>query len=258
MSAIGQCIGRVPLNVRSYKNSQDFARLGALLRATASYDSSIDITLNGTDVSNMGTQALRYPRPLNAIASLDLGQPTPANQPLYTGAPTYGGFQSVEFSAASPDKLFKANTNLIGLDPISFVIVRKLLTTKNVYVANSVGVTGGLWIRALTNNSLQNLGGGGRTFTDGASDSNLHVLAAGQDRSQTNALMLIDGTPVAVAAAGTMGADPGPTAQLSIGDHAAGGAATDMDFLAMHIFQYMLPVNLAAALCAAARARYQF
>ena len=259
MSAYGQRLGRAAVNVHSAKKGSDLLRLCAALRATAIYDSTLDLTLNGTDVSGLANQGLRFPRPLNAIASLDLTQGTGANQPLSTGAPTYGGFGSIQFTAANNDTLFKSNIDLAGLGPITFVIAAKF-TTNGSPISNSNGIGSGVTFRT-DNRSLQNLGGGGRTFSvGGALDTTApHVLVASQDGGENSGQLLVDGTALTMTPAGTVGAIPGAAATLALGSiQPTATLPTGMDFLFLAVFQYFMPANLGRAVSAAARAKYQF
>lgn len=68
------------------------------------------VTLNGADASAIGDQS---------GSGRNLAQGTAGQQPLYTGAPIYNKWPSIQFTAASSDSLQLAATNVVGTGPVT-------------------------------------------------------------------------------------------------------------------------------------------
>lgn len=189
------------------------------------------ITLNGTDVSGMTSLV---------AGGNDIGQATGANQPLFTGAPTYGGKRSIQFTAANVDRLVKATTDIAGTGPVTVVFAAQFTAT-GAYISDSAGVGSGVTIRSDTH-TIQNLGGGGRTLQAAGTISTgaMHVLVSGQDAGEVNALWLIDSVPQTVTPGGTVGAAPGGAAALSIGAIGDGTLPCSMDWMGAAWYQGFL------------------
>lgn len=214
------------------------------------------------DTSVPGSKTLNV-NDVSAVASLvaggfDLSQAAGANQPLGVGSPQYGAFASIQFTAANSDRLFATNANVLGTGPFTYVSVQKFGAVHDVYFANGIGVGTGAVLRSSGSYSLQNLGGGGRTFTGGAGlpdATTLHVVINGQDAGEVNGLLWFDALPRSVAPSGTVGADAGATAQLAIGGSAGASLFSDMDWCYGALFQGFVTAEVAYRLSKAPMAR---
>lgn len=190
------------------------------------------ITLNGADVSAM----------TDVLGNHNLAQGTAGNQPLFTGAPAYAGHPSIQFTAANNDQLMKLSVDVAGTGPVTVVTAVKM-TVNGAVIGNSAGVASGFTVRSDTR-TLQNLGGGGRTFqaAGGALDTTApHVIAFGQDTGEVNGFAYVDNIAQSITPGGTVGAAPGGTAAIHIGS-IDGSVSSSFDWIGAAWFQgFLLP-----------------
>lgn len=228
----------------------------AALRADFFHDSTLDVTLNGTDVSGLGDQHVRWPRRYNMTA-WDLSQGTGANQPLSTGAPAYGGYGSIQFTAANLDRLFRATTLFLQTNDATLFTVQKSGGAGQSIMGNINAFSSGL-----------DLEYGGAAFIDArpfpAGDNNFSLLdttkiQAVVVRTRFNRIpdMSVDGSVFAVAGApaarttAVSGAAP-----LTLGSASGANQCMTMDWTFGGGFSYELPANYGYLIARAALRRY--
>lgn len=208
----------------------------------AVYDSSKGITLNGTDVSAIADQVPWLP--LSAPVAYDLSQGTAANQPLYTGAPTYNGRPSIQYVAANADRLFLANTNLIADNPCTFVAVQRLRVlggAQSYFFGNGTGGTGiGFGEAAGGRNAIV---AGVTNRIDGVISTTAAEVWIGTDSGSgvPAATLMINGVDQAITNSGANRVDAGATAEIEIGAYLGGGLNADVDDLFKVIFITSIP-----------------
>lgn len=204
------------------------------------------VTLNGNDASAIASQV---------PGEIDLAQVTPANQPLYLGAPTYYGQPSIQFVKANSDRLIKANTDLIGANPATFVGVQAYRTIGGAAMGNSTGNATGA---ALT------LPGGTRDFVawgvqdrnDGSATLGAAEVWIACDQPGVTAFLWANGTKTALSAPGTARTAPGPAAEMDIGSGGGAGQSADIDFLFGAVFSSSIPDSVAIRISHALGARF--
>jgi hypothetical protein len=264
MSTHFQVRGRVPAFRRFACAGRHALRLSKAFRATGIWDASLGITLNGTDVSALAHQP--GPRPWLATGPLDLTQPSGANQPLYTGAPTYGmqPNPSIQYSDATGDELYRTNTNVTNTHDNTLLSVQKLTGTAD--------PQGGV----LCNEPVSTAAGIGLAIASGATSRAWHDAATafrgdgvpslvappevwiGRRRVGVDMpVLLVDGVNQPLAGGPQPQTDPGAAADLIIGSFFHGTVHhISMDWLFAAWWQQYMPDTVAARLTAALRARY--
>lgn len=194
------------------------------------------ITLNGTDVANLASLV---------PGGLDLPQATPANQPLYTGAPAFNGWPSIQFVATNGDTLVKTGTNPIGAGPYSLVLlhhVRNTATCTLFSTINNAG-TGGVLVQVTSAlRGVTKVGAGGQLATGTPSTTVPEVwiitMAAGAEPtlSVNAATPVTGGTNPGIT-------DPGGAGNLSIGSAIPFAQNADEDFLCAALFANVLTIS---------------
>lgn len=247
-------VGRRTTRVSRFNRSGPKAvRLLLAYRPAGCWDANdtSSVTLNGTDVSAMAPQG--QARPWQPV-TLTLSQAVAGSQPLYTGAAALNGLKTIEFTAANNDELAKATVDVSNIGPMSFIAGAKM-TVNGSIMSNSNGVGSGNTIRT-DNRTLQNLGGGGRTFTvGGALDTTAaHGVFVSQDAGENRGRFVVDGAVLTAGASGTVGAAPGAAAALHLGS-IAGALSVSMNYQCGAWYIYDLGESLAQRLSMACKAR---
>lgn len=229
-------------------SAAEIATMVAVNGLAALWDTQVasSVILNGADVSGLLDLS---------GAGNDLTQATAANQPLYTGAPSYNGWPSIQYTAANVDTLFRANTNLKSTLPCTIVSVQRLS-------AGTAGAKGilcnepastGLGV-ALGRNGSDNA----RSWHDAAaafrSDGVASLIApevwVGRViHASTTPILWVNGTNQPLTNGLITPTDPGASAALTIGAFFSGNAsANNMDHLLGAWFQSFIPDALALSL----------
>jgi hypothetical protein len=203
------------------------------------------ITLNGADVSALASLS---------VGGRDLSQLTPANQPLGTGAPIYGGawcpWPSIQFTLANNDNLSRANTNLFGAGAWTVVSVQRMRNTaagqQAIWESRNAAFTGGSLaiinatpnyvIQDETPGTVNHIGGVPRTTAP-----DVTIFAQGAGAVPT---LRLNGVLTTLSAGAGGQADPGGAAFYAIGSMLAGLSA-DQDFLFQATFTMGIPDGVA-------------
>lgn len=250
MSALGQCVGRVPIATRGNKPGHTLVALCAAFRFACVWDSTLDVTLNVADVSGLGDQMPRYPRRWLSVA-IDLVQAAGANQPLATGAPAYAGYGSIAFTQANLDRLARANTSIYGTSDITVLAVARIRAANGIsIIGNVTPFSDGV--------DLERSGGAALNFRPFPAGNNVmgsYGTTAptawlfkspfnAVPRSTTNGGAYETGTTARTVAASA-------TAAMSIGELGGGGGPIDMDWLFSAVAQYAVSdaVGVMLAFC---------
>lgn len=256
MSALGQCVGRVPIATRGNKPGHTLGALCAAFRFACMWDSTLDVTLNGTDASGLGDQMPRYPRRWLGVA-MDLSQGTASAQPLATGAPSYGGYQSLAFTSGSFDQLMRTNTSLVDSHDVTCLIIARIRAATGLsLVSNVTPFTSGF--------DLERSGGASVNFRPFPAGNNIigsygtSLPMAWVFLSPFNDVPLCttNGAAYVVGASARTVAAAGGS-QLAIGDVPGTGAGPiDMDWLFTAIAQYQVSPAVGVVLAFCAKNKY--
>lgn len=234
MSAVGQVRTRSNRATRGNKAGFKLDELLSAFGFSCIFDSMKDVTLNGTDVSALGDQAVRYPRSFDHTG-YTISQGTAGLQPLSTGAPVYGNQTSIQFLKANGDTLQRANTNIIATGDKTFFLAQRLRnaagTSQMVLSNESVGTTTGMGagygstgLRDIHNAAISN-----EVFGT-PSTAAAEIWVCRKPTSELSSAM-VNNAAVAVSGGFVTDTSPGAAGLLALGDIAAGWDAPDMDFL---------------------------
>jgi hypothetical protein len=233
-------------------SSSEIADMVANNGLVAMWDTAVlsSIALNGNNVSGIVD--------LTGLGT-DLSQGTAANQPLYTGAPSYGptNWPSIRFTRANAHRLFKTNTNLLpaGLFTIFQVLKFNSLPGGMITFCNATSA----YVSATlgTQDSVNNLNiiASALRATTTLIDTNLHIQTATLP-SATAATQIITLDGVAQSMTGSASVvNPGATASVVVGNDNAAGRFADMDWLFTGVFNAGLSAPFAAGVTNRLKAR---
>lgn len=210
------------------------------------------VTLNGTDVSGLASRIQ---------GGIDVAQGTAANQPLYTGAPTYGSPSapqpSIQFTAANIDTLQRAATNLIGVAPATWVTAQRLNAFTGTFsgiLANGGGGTGEGVGYSTTSRAVNRAGAGNPA--DGVPSTAVAEIWVVRSTTPSAPEGFINNVAATFAPGGIARSDPGGAGVMYIGSFGGGGLPVNMDFLAAAVFQSSLPDSVAVRISKAWGARF--
>lgn len=185
------------------------------------------VTLNGADVAGWASLV---------AGGVDFSQGTAANQPLYTGAPSYNNQRSIQGTAANGDVLLKTNVDLVGTGPSTWILVSNNRTGANARVMdNSQNESQGMVLQnaaaALDWTCWGATGRAGPALTANA----LHVVIL-YDTPGATARCTADGVDATLGSATSTRFAPGPTALMSIFAGVLGGSSSDADICYAGVF----------------------
>lgn len=193
------------------------------------------VSLNGTDVSAAGDRSGN---------GRDEVQASPASQPLYTGAPTYGGRPSVAFTAATSDALSCSNANLSNAD-VTVVSIQRIRVAGTSFIAsNSNTLSNGIAIGTISTRAANALG---QTSHLGSlpSTTKPEMWIAMFPAASSVPTLLVNNAADALSGAATVKVATTATSTVRIGD-AGGSFPIDMDWLATAWFTSILPRDIAS------------
>jgi hypothetical protein len=240
--------------VRTSKPGHKLLELCAAFRFSAAWDSTLDVTLNGTDVSALGDQMPRFPRRWLSVA-INLIQASAGNQPLSTGAAAYLGYTSIAFTQANLDRLARANTSLYDTTDIVVLAVARIRA------ANGISIIGN--VTPFSDGVDLERSGASLNFRPFPAGNNIMgsfgtvapqawlILSPFNEIPQmtTNGAAYDTGTTARTVAAAA-------TAVMTIGELGGGGGPFDMDWLFSAVAQHGVSPAVGAMLAFCARNKY--
>ncbi len=215
------------------------------------WDAALGVTLNGTDVSALASQV---------PGAVDLLQATAANQPLYTGAPTYNGQPSVQFVLANADSLLAANIDLIGTGAHTYMSAHRVRAiAAGVYngIMGNARAGAGSSLNAETTTGLRNLlFVGNSDHAMGSTPTTVpEMWSIGSGGSGSGIVIgMVYGVAQSMSSQLGSWAAPGATGSVFLGASPATGGS-DMDWLFGALFTTLLPNAVAIRIHKAGCAR---
>lgn len=192
---------------------------------------------NGNDVSALASIV---------PGGIDLSQGTAANQPLGVGTPVYGEFPSIQMTAANNDRLFRANTNLIGTAPATLISAHRFRALAggayNGVIGNS-NAGQGFDMNASTTGLRDGLFVSNSEHTMGAASTTAAEVWSIAASNAGSVVGLVNGVAQTMSTQAGSWNDAGGTADMTIGKSAMANP-TDLDFLFGAIFTTQAPFTV--------------